>query len=178
MNQQVLDERAQMRVNVAKDVLSRINTIQVKSGEYIFSPQLSYLPLETINDNAQKYVDKIQSDCQVCALGACVLSYVRLYNKVTIKEMGYDDYFERLNPKNKTIRNILKNIFSDVQILLIESAFESENHDVTFMYEDVEESYGDSVEKAVLFGNEYRTLRDKLEAIMINIIQNNGEFVP
>ena len=106
-----------VRVQVAKDVLK-----QLASGKFetTHSDYLNIILDDNFtndigdNDSLQKVVKNPNTTCEVCALGACIVSYANLKNKVLVKE-GYDAR------DSKT----LDKVFGKVQKGLIESAYET-----------------------------------------------------
>lgn len=98
-------------------------------------------------------------NCEVCALGAAFLSHVRLANKATmfgVRMAGPGEMRERMN---KTI--------GIEQSLLIETAFEG-----------YISKLGKGNWQAGRFGREHDDPDRRLVAIMLNVIQNKGEFIP
>jgi hypothetical protein len=167
---------------VAQDVLDHMRYVKVTEGTYCEGE----LPkgVKSSDESAKKHIDGISKGCRVCALGACFLSYIRLYNNVTLSELVgtfsntvtegevfESDYHE--------ISNELDHIFSQAQLCLIETAFEL--HCINDDY-DCDDADGYTVEAeadaAVAFGRKYDDPKVRLKAIMKNIIKNNGEFIP
>lgn len=96
---------------------------------------------------------------QVCALGACFLSHVDQFNKLKV-----DPYWDgRLG--RATITQQLSDVFTTQQMAMIEDAFEQESR------------RSDTVE-ALFFGNSFEDDKERLKAIMKNIIKNAGVLVP
>lgn len=115
-------KKREMRLAVAKDVLKRLRRkkLNVFSGNgYIVPKNTSYFEIDNLksscqHDNSQEHLDKIESSCEVCALGACMLSHIRLFNKVVI-----EDTFGGENAKFA-----LGSYFSRQQLGIIENVFE------------------------------------------------------
>jgi hypothetical protein len=132
-------------------------------------------------------------DCTVCALGACFLSHVKLYNKFKIDDnltggpsgdghayVHSDDMFELLH-KSLGVKNMV----------LIESAFECgaclTHHAGQITDEPDWDEFSKSIEKvvtqeeiraAVEHGRSISDPADRLKAIMRNLIKNDGEYTP
>jgi hypothetical protein len=176
-----MDEQDKMRVAVAQDVLDRLEFLTLRQGHYLKGSLGSQRVVSQL-DNAQNHLDLIENNCGVCALGACVLSYVRIYDDVTMSEIGYKldwDGEPVIRSTEHNIQDVLKRIFSVDQMVLIESAFECEN--MSHQYFGVyrwPSSFHNSIRRAEKFGLQYRDKFDRVEAIMKNIIENEGEFIP
>lgn len=160
----------QMRLSVIDDVLEQLRNkkLKVRRGHYIQSINLDKIIIDAhAYGQVQPYVDVIQNNCHVCALGACLLSYVKKFNDTVFRELGMvntGDCYIRSRIVNK-----LESIFENRQLNLIESAFECR---------DICELYDEYAEYAVEFGKNYDDDDDRLEAIMLNMKANGGEFKP
>jgi hypothetical protein len=153
------------RVAIAKDVLKQLPALNPSKGTYVYKPNgnKNLHP----NDQAQQHIDQISEDCQVCALGACFLSYIRLFNKITVDEITYIE--NSIDPAHHTVKNALREHFANEQLALIEAAFEGFRSpaDTTAVVKVIEDFY-----------NKHPNPKKRLKAIMQNIIDNNGEFKP
>lgn len=166
--------KAELRVEVAKDVLKHLKTLRVLAGNtYVWSrnSNVDYdKPSQTIARDLQK------NGCEVCALGACFLSLVALKNEF--------DFDGKTIFTRREITNRLRSVFSDAQMDLIEEAFER--------YVEAT-PYGAKEKRLNAFARKYRnnnTYYDtgrgydvvcgdrRLRAIMNNIIENKGTFKP
>ena len=156
-----------MRVAIAKDVIARVDKIgQIAKGGYIdIDGNFCLGP-----NDLQEYVDEIEPYCTVCALGSILLSKARLYNNVPTSNFEAI-YYHGGRPE---IVESLKDIFPIEQLDLIESAFEK---DLIFS-SIISDSFIQEIKDAAMFGSEYKVAKDRLVAIMENIIENNGEFIP
>lgn len=174
-------KKSEKAVALAKDVLKYLRYMNVRDGvAYCYGR----LP-DSIKDDcpgkeeAQKHIAGLTKNCKVCALGACFLSYIRLFDKVALRDISPSkpefstfsagesvdvDYYDIVGQLNK--------IFSEKQMVLIESAFEQ--HCVQFAY-DIDQ---DDIEAAEIFGQKYAEPKKRLRAIMQNIVRNNGVFKP
>lgn len=166
---------------VAQDVLDHLKLLNVARGTYCEGK----FPdgVRDSKEQAKKYIDVISKDCKVCAIGACFLSYVRLYNNVTLGQLvgGYDtikdDFFD---VEYYNIDHELAKVFSQRQLCLIETAFECGYIHFRVDDEDYKDLCHDSNEfsAAISFGEKYSVPKKRLMAIVKNIIKNNGEFIP
>lgn len=148
--------KAQKRVAVAKDVLAQIDAEMVVAEECVY---VEARALES--EMAQQYCDVSKPVvCRACGLGSLILSSVRFENERTVSEINGIDGYEA--------RAILSHIFKDSQLDLIESAFERTSMADTNC----------SVDCAVSFGADFWHSEDRLIAIMQNIIDHKGRFVP
>lgn len=152
--------KAQKRVAVAKDVLKHLDEMRIVTGSYV---TIDLNDLYVFGKSLSKAFPKIRSDCEVCAIGACFLSIVGIVDNIgaTKIDWGYDkcDMIDHL-----------KLVFSQNQIGLIETAFEKR------IIDDNYKSYR-GLYDAVVFGLDYDNDKDRLRAIMKNIVKN-GIFKP
>lgn len=157
------------RVIIARDVLSqiKINTIRPRTGlylhftDYIEDDLKVKFPLP-----AHKVFS--ESDCYACAIGACFYSLIVVGDQLLTRDVVSRDGM--IHPSD--IRPHLYFLFTREQLALIESAFERRAQDHANWCNRKE------VGKAVQFGEAYRNAPTRMRAIMKNIIQNNGTFVP
>ena len=166
----------EMAVNVARDVLANLD-----KECHPYTPRLgiyvnSYVLDRFYNQELQTVLDEFQnigSECKVCALGAILLSKARLYDKIPINYKDTNYYVFR-----EWLIGGLLDVFDREQLDLIEIAFEVSDYVVrSFVsYPTPDEAL---IHKAVQFGDNYPYHpTDRMRAIMNNIIDNNGHFVP
>jgi len=167
--------KAQIRVEVAKDVIRSLKLLDVMTGVY-FKPKGT---LELVNSIVSSSPDskvaaqKLKKDCKVCALGACFLSSIRLTNKW---EFGkFEEHWTGPAQVRAVEREVLEEklhkIFTPFQIDLIETAFEEYNCTNRANDRSV-------IGRAMSFGSKHYDSSSRLRAIMKNIIKNNGTFKP
>lgn len=141
------------RVELMKDVAERLRTrdLLLDHGAYCQSASLSF----EAGINLQPYVDQMQKECEVCALGGLFLSHIRLFNEVQT-----DDNFEWREPYRQgktmvlnrdTVVDPLLGYFDTEELNTIEYAFElgagmdvedfpdEETCDLCFRFSDLEE---------------------------------------
>lgn len=163
---------------IAQDALEHLNffkKIDSCYGEGICPD--GWLQLDKGTD-AQPYIDKITKKCKTCALGACFISHVRLYDKVTMDQIIEEHWTgsTTISVNSDLIVRELKSAFTPTQMILIESAFESEpviNYDLEINVPDA------AIESAIAFGATTKNKpRARLKMILQNIVDNGGEFKP
>lgn len=166
--------KAEMAVDVANDVLKNLRYIRnIETGTYCEGSILD-IGLDNPKGSVQPYINDLTKHCDVCALGACFLSYIRLHNKVTFEEIVDSYEGDYLSPGSTFIITKLKKVFSPEQIDLIECAFERSVFNRT-----VKNTFTTKRrDKAIEFGSRYLDDKERLRAIMKNIVKNNGKFVP
>lgn len=166
--------KEEKRVAIAKDVIKWIaeDKLIPKKGTYVGLP--SSLSKDIHEDTP---LDKVfeKEQCKACALGACFIAMVDLGNNIKIGEYFERDFFcnsyadEKI--KEDDMKSRLKRIFTPTQVNLIECAFEWENIDDWGVISRIQR-------KAITFGKKYNMSKDRLIAIMKNIIKNKGTFKP
>ena len=148
------------RIAIAKDVLKQLRYLTVERGYYFYVPYSSKSKLLEKNyaEDAQKHVPLLKRDCRVCALGACMISHVKLFDDCNLKPFLNND-----RPDNQ-----LGKWFSQEQLDMIEFAFETSPDG---------DYYGDHC-ISHQFGARFANHKERLRAIMKNIVANDGEFKP
>jgi len=175
-----LNEKA---IAIAKDVLAHLGMLKPQQGTFL-SGTVTQRPGLTGDTQLQELLDEVQEGCRVCALGACLLSYVRLHDHVTLGETAsnWGPHFWAFGAGRRVVFSHLTNIFDRLQLQLIESAFEE-----VPMCDSTEKSqahydaahFGAVLSQTTDPGLSLEERRAKvLAAIMNNIIANDGHFVP
>jgi hypothetical protein len=162
-------------IQVAKDVLAHLHVYRPIRGKYI----AGYLPrIENADADMSEYLSDFESRCDVCALGACLLSKVRLYDNVPVRAVIWTNYgvrgYEIVDVSGSAVKNNLDDVFSRLQLAMIESAFEQRV--MSPAVSSSEESM--RLQASVKFGLRYENARERLQAIMENIIDYDGTFNP
>lgn len=162
--------KAQKRVMIAQDVLAQIKTKRyfAESGCWV-QPNINAACEKNLKDEdsvQELFAKKKIKSCNVCALGGLFMSCINLNNNTTIEDLKKEFYIGDFVYDDSKISNGLNRIFTQKQLILIESYFEGS------------EGYfkGDD-EKTVIFLESYND-NERLEMIMQNIIDNNGTFKP
>lgn len=169
---------AQKRVLIAKDVIDqiRLNKIKPQNGVFFRSNYIDkideqvygYDERDSISMQKTLLSDKA-GKCRCCALGSLVTSCTLYNNKSTLADLQHD--FLNLGDTiryGEKISNGLNEIFDKEQLKLIEIAFEK----------GVGYFCGYMEYEAISFGQRFRSAEKRLIAIMQNIIENEGEFIP
>ena len=141
-------------VAIAKDVLKYIPYLNIVSGEYFSGYGANFGIVNELS--TQKFLNKLKK-CRVCALGACFLAERRISGNCIPHASGQE------------LKNDLGNIFGAKELSDIESAFEREEFN-TFDYVGSHDS--------IAFGKYFKNEAARLAAIMQNIIDHDGWFIP
>lgn len=166
--------KAEQRVLIAKDVIAQINIGKYKAntGNYIQDLKVSN---SILNKDARKHINEIKS-CEVCALGGCLISAVKFKNTLTVNQLKdlHDVLNDRISPQGKLITSV----FTKKQLQMIETAFEKGFSLWADAINDDNYLTGDVYDKCTEFGYKYDKDKDRLLAIMKNIVTNKGTFKP
>ncbi len=172
---------AQKRVAIARDAVKQIRAKQfvMDTGTWCeFAPGLPEQFFKTVDAqamfNGTATIKIPQPVCRTCALGAALVSSVRLFDRFK---------FSNTDVKTKEVTKQLGQFFSAKQMLLIETAYEQRSWDDRTRWCDLG-LYPNNVmteqenNVAQTFGLNYRRDTDRALAIFQNIVRNNGEFKP
>ena len=185
------------KVAIARDVLEqiRIGRYISKSGSYI-----SNLIMKNGDDRYKIFHKDIKSNfgqikkCEVCAMGACLMSITKFENKLTFDDIGGS--MKEL--KNSKTQELFQSIFSPEQLLLMERAFEGDTGGTTVgvhIFGLFEEDFQKKIRKCQRFYDKFSNQKkyttseerqkqnglnqeNRLIAIMRNLIKNKGTFIP
>lgn len=156
------------RIAIAKDVIKQVRYLKISPSYYInMIPICHYIDRleekgKSYDSNAQKHLKELRK-CEVCALGSMLLSHIKLFNSVEITDIFSD--FECMD-------NHL-NYFTEKQLILIELAFMGVM--VRFGPTSLsEKEFNHCLRWRHLIIDE----KQRVIAIMKNIIKNDGEFIP
>lgn len=170
-------------VAVAKDVLKQLKakTIQAHQGVYV---SIALKEPIKVGCDLQTALLK-QQFCSVCAMGAAMVSYAKLFDNVpvlenanglaAIKSYGGDV----LGASRDQAEAVLKRILSEKEIALLEGAFEAGGWAADGRPMDNREASADAEGWGAYFyglslgGNS----SERLKGLMRNIIRNKGYFV-
>jgi hypothetical protein len=158
-------------VLLAKDVLARIKNKQIiPERTYFYASDLPFINAD-LKDVYESHFEK-NNACNACALGA-----------LFIAEIIQKDNFPRkgLNLTNFTKRIV--DVIGEEQAILIETAFEVGGDEIWCNEERLQEKRNHLIlngkwDQAIKFGRSYTYKRERMRAIMNNIIKNEGEFIP
>lgn len=154
-------------VAVARDVIERLDSHESftpLTGRYLSTPRVFMID-ELEGKDLQDFIPEIErSGCQVCALGGLLFCKAVLYDEVPalIVSMGHATRYSTVNA--------LSDVFDTKTLDLVEAAFEQSRR--------FAEDYQDEAVRAEVFGKQYEGDRERMRAIMENIVANNGEFIP
>lgn len=153
--------KAQQRVAIARDAIKQINGDIYKPTCMIWVNGILKVDNDLLDgDGGKQQLQPIlvesQPKCMVCARGALLLSMVRKYNSYTLADLRRGNEGQ------------LRKLFGNRQIEQMEAAFER--------WEETNQGY--SAKRSQAFGSNYATDKDRLIAILKNIIKNNGTFKP
>ena len=168
--------KADARVAIAEDVIKTLavgRMTAVQAG-YFNLDVWTKASDDSFEAAALSVRDKGKTRCRVCAIGAAAICAVGLYNDAPVMESIWRTagYYVPHDTDSESMREVLARWFTRKQLDLIECAFEmSDEHEEGGSSESVRET-------AVYFGEDYGEPRERLEAIMQNIIDNNGTFKP
>lgn len=142
------------RVLAAKDVIERLQSGQFEAGadysDERFWSEKDEADVQSIILSGQP--------CSQCAAGSLLLSQVAYSNRLTASEVS-----DFQNETETEADKYFGNLFSYYQAQLIEAAYEN---------------YSSSFPEVCNLCSRYRDRKERMIAIMQNIIDNNGTFIP
>jgi len=169
--------KAEKRVQIAKDVIDRINLEQIVPSNvfldddkgYTFGVPFGNTPLE---DGQEMKTSLNSITCSACVKGGMFLSYVGRSNNHT-----YDEYTGvSIEEDSKELKK-LREIFTQRQLDLMELFFEGDifswMHDKGKRLVKANEKMVEKFHEKYIFDR-----RSRMIAICENIIENNGTFKP
>jgi hypothetical protein len=197
----------QKRVLIAKDVIAQIkaNKIKPEQGSFVRVEKVKgfmsssdaearhgswNFAMNRLSDSAgsdadvrQLYLDNTLQQCSCCALGGMFMSCTLYNNNTTVENLSYagEDIGDVILNEDNTepLPNGLNKFFSVAQLKLIEQTFEGDQGAINSGMDD---GTGEIIDKfspqAEAFYTKYKKPKDRLIAIMQNIIANNGTFKP
>jgi hypothetical protein len=174
------------RIAIAKDAISQLKKEKFLAVESCYisfegddAMEAAYEKAITKAEDETEFRDVLKKvpQCEVCARGALFVSSVRLFNNFNVGAMKKCEAEEGNNsPGYDSIKKIEKRFFSVNQIGLIELAFEGDEY-VSKEASDAN-NYDNESSHAFRFFGFYQDATDRMIAIMQNIIDNGGKFVP
>lgn len=187
--------KAEKRVTIAKDAIASIKAglIKAVTGQY-WKNIMDFTP-QNENDgsvNLQEVLCETKKSCHVCEKGALFIASVVRDNKVQMNWIGFDEKTHNRLENNSGQVNHLKKWFDELQLDMMENAFEEE-----FVNEGFDGTYKGrrtlrryvlgKKEKLFLkskkFGDKYNVsgkhnVEKRMIAILENVIKNKGTFKP
>lgn len=164
-------------VAVAEDVLVSLKVMNIYRTGYLTANSVG----DVINSNkgSKQQAQALKKHCTVCALGACFLSAVSISNRFNFKDELYlsgNGGGGSLQLEGSKITGRLQSVFTAHQMALIENAFElGKGPLISQQEQDID---AELVYASKTFGRRYKNSKDRLRAIMKNIVKNGGEFKP
>ncbi len=167
--------KAQKRVMIAKDVLAQIKDKRysaLQNSWVVARYKYGFMP-DNESGVQELFAHKKIKHCKVCALGGLFMSCINLNNSTTHADFSVEsENIGKMIWKNEKFSNGLDKFFTKLQLRLIEFYFEC--GEGFFSAPNLCVHY----DRAELFYNKYPNHKNRLKAIMKNIIKNNGTFVP
>ena len=163
--------KAQKRVMIAQDVLAQLKAKRyvAESGCWVqanYNSSATWADIKYTDSVQELFAEKTIESCNVCALGGLFMSCTNLNNNTTVGDLTKESYIGDLVADDDKISNGLNRIFTQKQLILIESYFEGSQG--YFKGDDV---------KTFVFLETYND-DERLKMITQNIIDNNGTFKP
>lgn len=165
--------KVQKRIAIAKDVISQIRAKKFKAtpGTYCeLKTSQKKLKLSGSVELQTLLEEGAINKCNVCALGGIFMSKVSLGNKFNLNSR-YDKIQTHIDD-DEMISN-LRGIFSELELRTIEYAFEGGDINSSFLGKPMHFHA-----RLRSYSKVYKKSEDRLLAIMENIINNKGKFVP
>lgn len=177
------------RMVIAKDVIaSVIGELYVADAGVYFVPPHKLFDGEPRNPQVADCIPQLKG-CHVCAMGSMLISAIKIKNKITVSHLLQGTalcYNSDGQPKaseiTKSLFDVVAGYFTPEQLMFIETAFEGSTGGIrvaSLLY-----GYDDTKDDKNLryMASEWKRMfhddRDRLIAIMDNIIRNNGTFEP
>lgn len=155
---------------VAQDVLD-----QLKTGKYYPSKGLyiNFGWYATLTGDIKSNFEEMQT-CNVCVMGACILSVTHFKNQLQFNDVG-----KTIEDMSDNVFTLLSDLFKGNQLLLIESAYEGYDSSSTRIGKQLGQTLSDKeIIACSKFFRRYNYNDEKFVAIMKNIIRNEGTFKP
>jgi hypothetical protein len=164
--------KRERRVAVANDVIKHLDRLNIEDGYgFIVTDEVDILKDRT-GPITHEDCDTIRDTCTMCARGALMISKIDIFNSIdwSIMDIEYDGDDAELVDRDVTDDVLLE--FGKKQLAKIESAFE------TAAYYAQDAGCSDATAQLCKeFGLKYKHPKDRLRAIMSNIVEN-GKFKP
>lgn len=158
---------AEKRVIIAKDILLQLASKRLQASTGIWLDAKLDVAADRQKEEAQDIILDAKS-CNACALGSIFLSTLEHANKFKFNSFNYKNISQKAEIHYQQFREYLLGFFEHDQLIAIELAFErgagwySVADAKSIKYRDFAAGFGAS---------------ERLEAIMKNIVEHNGEFV-
>ena len=169
--------KAQKRVMIAQDVIAQIKAKRYvpESGTFVIANWSEKIDYKDHSDNIQEAFQKKQIEtCQVCALGGLFMSCTNLNNNTNFEQLEQAEDLGEMIDNEERISNGMDKFFSVNQLKLIETYFENAQG----YFRDYEVSINIPESHRNAFHNQYLDDDERMIAIMENIVNNKGTFIP
>ncbi len=149
-------------IRLAKDVLFYLQKEIIVGERRVYGniigagEAIKFIEIKNIFKNNTK------TKCEACAIGALFIAEVMYTNRARIVDI-----------ESNFMKTRLEEYFTTSQVCLIETAFEM---DYDFVGSNCE--FPSLAFRAVTFGKQFEFDKDRMVAIMQNIITNDGIFIP
>jgi len=184
--------RQERKVAIAKDVIANLDVMDFRKGNgYVVSDDdIDFERIMRFGVTNQQIANEAKKQCQVCARGAMMLCKIGKFNEFDFSELeGFSDI------DDETTTDALEEAFDQDELEMIESCFEGSsyyNGDLDLYFKD-DEGYQYTWGGIDLNGrksgirrftdarnnwSEIEDDKDRLRAIMQNIIDHKGDFKP
>jgi hypothetical protein len=177
-----------IRVQIAKDVIAQLDDKRAiaSPGAYLKFIDNIFMP----EDRRTELQDVIKDKrCEVCAVGALFVSAIDQYDNYNVENCKNTYGGLIIGVYGFSMFSYLKKYFSAIQLSMIESAFEGVSTSTAISNDIKYDEYGEpsSESKALMakidmavdsYEASIFPAEGRMRAIMNNIINNNGMFIP
>jgi len=168
--------RRKKAVAIAKDVIAqlRLKRLIADTGIYcrVYYDDAHQYFEDAVNlDHSfqETFKNDKKVSCGVCAMGAVFIGYINRFNEVVNDSVK--------NVMSTDIVTLLDGIFSEFQLRLMEFVFEGNWEVCPAELDDCPEEKEKLTRKGQQYYDKYPDDNQRLRAIMLNVVRNNGEFV-
>ncbi len=163
----------QQKVAIASDVIMSLKAKRINTNRSTYVLFDDDINLKS-KDNQDLEVRDVIKDkkCSVCALGAMFISAIDIHDSLKVRDSLY---FSSGCFGRTAVYNYLQRFFSEEELTLIEIAFEGSllfGHSGRHLPSQIE------MDKALEFNSHISNKKERMIMIMLNIIANNGKFIP
>lgn len=165
------------KMRIARDVIASLDSKKIKACRqaYVIVPVSVKEQVDSTLLSMKKALES--KSCEACALGSMFV--VRTMKKDDRYRFSQNFISDDLSLQEQTVKRELKKYFSERELALIEVAFEMDSIFATSSrYGEPDMAHEPEVGRAVAFGRRYGRNSTRMRAIMRNIIDNRGTFVP
>ncbi len=173
--------KEEMRVEIAQDVLKALKTKRINASHNGYmtadDEKLADLASAWEEEDLEALMKLSQEEysppkaCDVCAIGAVFVAAVDRHDALKLSEVYKNSIDGDIG--DDLMLPYLNKWFEDSQLRLMEYAFENEFHGTNYDGPD-----DDVCKAAEAFYEFYDEPGDRVTAIMNNIIENKGTFIP